>query len=99
MSSLADTANPYNNEHYHVLKSLVTTKAIILVTDIPSSSKLLLAIFSTIFDILSRPAQAVSKNIEYQMAGLLECLVEETDQLPSQAIEILLAQFLRASTK
>lgn len=70
-----------------------------LVTDIPSANSLVLALFATTFDILAQPSDTVSKNVEYQLTGLLQCLVDECQSLPSEAVDILLAQFLRADPR
>lgn len=67
--------------------------------DLPSSGSLILSLFSSCFDILASPDENLSKNIEYHMTGLLESVIDECQALPTQAIDIVLAQFLRADPR
>jgi len=67
----------------------------VLLTDVPSSNQLILRLFETCFDVLSTPGQEMSKNIEYHMTSILECMIDETQGLPTEVIEIILAQFMR----
>ncbi|KAI9710838.1 MAG: hypothetical protein M1828_002010 [Chrysothrix sp. TS-e1954] len=94
--SLADPTNPYNLQHQHVLQSLASVKSIIPVSDVPSSQTLIVRLFSTCFDTLSGPLEDLSKQVEYNMTGLLQCMIDEAPTLPTEAIDITLAQFLRA---
>ena len=38
----------------------------------------------------------MSKNIEYFMTSIVESMIDETQSLPHEVIEIVLAQFMRA---
>lgn len=82
-----------------MLHILQLSKAIILVTDISGSSALIQSLFSSCFDILSQSGDSISKNLEYDLSGLLQCIVEESDNLPLEVVEIILAQFLRADSR
>ncbi|KAI9691499.1 MAG: hypothetical protein M1822_007570 [Bathelium mastoideum] len=104
--ALADPSDPYNTQHAHVLDSLVNVKSIVLLVDInPSASnKLILEMFTSCFDVLSGSSKAssgeeIGKNVEFQMTGLLQTLLDEAETLPDQVVDIILAQFLRADPR
>ncbi|KAF2084099.1 putative sister chromatid cohesion and DNA repair protein [Saccharata proteae CBS 121410] len=102
--ALADPSNPYNSQHLFVLKSLAEVKSIVLLTDIPGSNNLTLSLFTTCFDILSGPSKAesgeeLSKNVEHHMTAVLATLVEESPSLPTDVVDVTLAQFLRADPR
>ncbi|KAF2804043.1 ARM repeat-containing protein [Mytilinidion resinicola] len=102
--ALADPSNAYNAQHLYVLKSLAEVKSIVLLTDIPSSNTLALHLFTICFDVLSGPSKAdsgeeLSKNVEHHMTALLGALVEESQGLPPEVVDVILAQFLRADPR
>lgn len=104
LPALSDPANAYNVQHTYVLQSLSHVKSIVLVTDIPNSEDLVLYLFTSFFDILSGSSRASSeeqlpKNIEYNMTAILVCLVDESPSLPQEAVDTIVAQFLRADPK
>jgi sister chromatid cohesion protein PDS5 len=99
--TLADPSNPYNSQHLYVLKSLADVKSIVLITDIPSAADLIERLFTCCFDILSGPSKAasgeeLSKNVEHNMTVVLSVLIEESQGLSSEVLDVILAQFLRA---
>ena len=58
-------------------------------------------LFEQCFDLLSGTSRAdsgesLSKNVEYRLTALLVALVDEGSALPTEVIEVILAQFLRA---
>jgi len=71
----------------------------VLLADVTSPNQLILKLFETCFDILSSPGQEMSKNIEYHMTSIVESMIDETQSLPHEVIEIVLAQFMRADPK
>ncbi|KAF2100638.1 hypothetical protein NA57DRAFT_36210 [Rhizodiscina lignyota] len=102
--SLADPSSPYNAQHLFVLKSLTEVRSIVLLTDIPSSQNLIHHLFESCFDVLSGPSKAESgeeltKNVEHHMTTLLGVLLDESQTLPTEVIDIVLAQFLRADPR
>lgn len=104
LPALADPSNPYNSQHIHVLKSLTEVRSVVVITDVPSSSNLILHLFTTCFDVLSGPSKAdsgeeLSKNIEHHMTAMLAILVDEATTLPSEVVDVVLAQFLRADPR
>ncbi|OCK82685.1 ARM repeat-containing protein [Lepidopterella palustris CBS 459.81] len=102
--ALADPSNPYNGQHIYTLKSLAEVKSIVLLSDLPGSNSLILHLFTHCFDILSGPSKAdsgeeLSKNVEHHMTALLALLVDESEALPQEVVDVILAQFLRADPR
>jgi len=102
--ALADPSNAYNSQHLYVLKSLAEIKSICLIAEIPSSSRLIQTLYTVCFDVLSGPSKTdsgeeLSKNVEHHMTSILATLVDETHSLPSEVIDTILAQFLRADPR
>lgn len=103
LPALADPANAYNTQHKYVLVSLAEVKSIILLMDIPNSDPLTLHLFVSFFDIISgstknSTGEQIAKDVEYHMTQILVTLVDEHQNLPSQVVDIIMAQFLRTST-
>ncbi|KAH8801476.1 armadillo-type protein [Xylogone sp. PMI_703] len=99
--ALSDPSNAYNTQHKYVLVSLAEVKSIVLLMDIPNSDALTLHLFTSCFDIVSGSSKAstgeqISKDVDYHMSQLLVTLVDEASSLPSQVVDIIVAQFLRA---
>lgn len=100
---LADPSNAYNTQHKYVLFSLAEVKSIVLLMDIPGSDPLTLHLFVTFFDIISGSAksstgESIAKDVEYHMNQILVVLVDEHQNLPTEVVDIIMAQFLRTST-
>ncbi|CAE6427478.1 unnamed protein product [Rhizoctonia solani] len=87
---------PYYNEYFYLLESLASIKSIVLVCDIPAADELLCTIFRNIFDLVP---MGLPKNVEMFMAEILVALIDECASIPSEVLEILLAQFLPARTR
>lgn len=62
-------------------------------SDIPDSEGITLDLFTSFFDIAKPDG---SKNVEYHMTDILVQLVDECNSLPSEVVDIIIAQFLRA---
>ncbi|KAK7713576.1 Sister chromatid cohesion protein pds5 [Botryosphaeria dothidea] len=102
--ALSDPSDPYNSQHLYVLKSLAEVKSVVLLTDLPSSNTLITALFTICFDVLSGPSKAesgeeLSKNVEHHMTAVLATLVDESQGLPGEVVDVILAQFLRADPR
>ena len=87
-----------------VLQSLSQVKSIILVTDVPHADSLITQIFTTFFDIVSGSSRSstgeqVSKHVHYHMTSVLVILVDEAQTLPQDAVDIVVAQFLRVDPR
>ena len=98
---LFDPTNPYNNEHKHVLRSFAEIKSIVLLLDVDGADTLLLTLFTTIFDGVSKAKSAsgeqVGKDVEFTMQEMLGVLIDDAASLPAQVVDIIMAQFLRAA--
>jgi len=92
-AGLKGPEEPYFNEYFHLLESLATVKSVVLVCDLPSSEadELLHEIFKDLFTIVKRD---ISKKVEMYMANILAALIDESNSLPNDALEILMAQFV-----
>ena len=104
LPALSDPSNAYNGQHMYVLQSLATVKSIVLVTDLPSSEPLLVHLFTSFFDILSGSAkhstgEQLGKNVEFNMTAILVIMVDEAPSLPTEAIDSVIAQFLRTDPR
>ncbi len=101
---MADPSSPFNGQHLYVVQSLGEVKSIVLLADIPSATNLIHKLFTACFDVLSGSSKAdvgeeLSKNVEYRMTTMLAVLVDESQSLPSEVVDVILAQFLRADPK
>lgn len=104
LPSLADPSNAYNNQHLYILNSLATVKSVVLLSDVPSSEDLIYNLFVTFFDTLSGSSKAssgeqVGKSVEFNMTGILVTMVDESEKLPMEVVDIIMAQFLRTDPR
>lgn len=103
LPALSDPSNAYNQQHKYVLLSLTEVKSILLLQDIPNSDSLILHLFTSFFDIISGSSKAstgeqIAKDVEYNMTQMLVTMVDESEVLPTAVVDVIVAQFLRAST-
>ena len=104
LPALSDPSNAYNQQHLYVLTSLSQVKSIVLLTDIPSSEPLMLHLFTSFFDILagstkSPTGEQLGKNVEFHMTSILVTMVDESATLPSEVVDVIVAQFLRTDPR
>ena len=104
LPALSDPSHPYNTQHAYVLQSLAQVKSIVLVTDVPHADNLIMQIFTTFFDIVSGSSKSstgeqISKAVHLNMTAILVVLVDEAQSLPQDAIDIIVAQFLRVDPR
>ncbi|KAG9245402.1 armadillo-type protein [Calycina marina] len=102
LPALSDPSNAYNPQHKYVLVSLAEVKSIVLIQDLPNADALLAHLFTSLFDIISGSSKSstgeeIAKDVQYNMTQILVTLVDEAASLPSQAVDVIVAQFLRAS--
>ena len=100
MPALSDPSNAYNQQHLYVLNSLARVKSVVLLTDIPDSEKLTVNLFTICFDILASASSSPSgeqmgKNVEYDMTEMMATVIDESTSIPPEAIDVIVAQFLR----
>lgn len=104
LPALSDPSNAYNQQHLYVLTSLSQVKSIVLLTDIPSSEPLIIHLFTSFFDILAgstktSTGEQLGKNVEFHMTSILVTMVDESAALPSEIIDVTVAQFLRTDPR
>ncbi|KAH9941134.1 armadillo-type protein [Epithele typhae] len=90
----ADSA--YYNEYFHLLESLSTVKSVVLVCDLPNGDELMVDIFRDFFGLVRRD---LAKKIELFMADILIALIDECSALPSEVLEVIMAQFTDKNAK
>lgn len=81
---------PYYNEYFHLLESLSTVKSVVLVCDLPNSDELMVDIFRSSFNLVRLD---MAKKVEMFLADILVALIDESQTLPSELLETILAQF------
>ncbi|KAH9990948.1 armadillo-type protein [Russula compacta] len=90
-TGLRGSESPYYNEYFHLLESLSTVKSVVLVCDLPNAEELMVDIFRDFFALVRHD---LSKKIELHMADVLVALIDEATSLPSELMDIIMAQFL-----
>ncbi|KAI0634818.1 armadillo-type protein [Trametes polyzona] len=88
--------SPYYNEYFHLLESLSTVKSVVLVCDLPNGDDLMVDIFRDFFGLVRRD---LAKKIELFLADILIALIDECQSLPSEVLEIIMAQFMDKHAK
>ena len=83
-----------------MLESLAQVKSIVLINDVPHADDLITEIFSAFFDIVSGTSKAstgeqITKAVHLHMTSILVVLVDEAQIIPQDAVDIMVAQFLR----
>ena len=104
LPALSDPSNAYNSQHMYVLQSLAQVKSIILVTDLHNPEYLIQNMFVSFFDVVSGASkssggESVSKTVVFNMTTILVVVVDETDTLPQEAVDTIVAQFLRVDPR
>ncbi|EME45123.1 hypothetical protein DOTSEDRAFT_70986 [Dothistroma septosporum NZE10] len=99
--ALANPLDAYNTQHLKIVESLNSVKSIVLLVDLPGYDQLMLNLFTNCFDVLAgtikgSTGEQLSKNVEFNLTGMLVTLIDEVAVLPSGVLEVMLAQFLRA---
>ncbi|KUJ19587.1 uncharacterized protein LY89DRAFT_581626 [Mollisia scopiformis] len=102
LPALSDPSHAYNTQHKYVLVSLSEVKSIVLLGDISSSESLILHLFSSFFDMISGSSKSstgeqISKDVEYHMTQMLVTLVDESQSVPPEVVDVIMAQFIRAT--
>ena len=104
LPALSDPSNAYNQQHLYVLTSLSQYESIVLLTDIPSSEPLMIHLFTLFFDTLAgstknATGEQLGKNVESHMTAILKTMVNESVALPSEVVDVVVAQFLRTDPR
>nr|WJN24945.1 cohesin maintenance factor [Sporisorium sorghi] len=84
------------SEYFSLLENLSNVKSVVLVCDLANADELMTEYFKGFLD-LARPD--MSKNVEICMADVLVQLIDECVTLPSEVLELLLANFTPKAIK
>ncbi|KAI0305166.1 hypothetical protein B0F90DRAFT_1808987 [Multifurca ochricompacta] len=90
-TGLRGSDSPYYNEYFHLLESLSTVKSVVLICDLPNAEELMVDIFRDFFALVRHD---LSKKIELYMVDVLVALIDEATSLPSELMDVIMAQFL-----
>jgi sister-chromatid-cohesion protein PDS5 len=90
MSGLKGADAPYYQLYHDLLASLSRTKSAVLVCDLPNADDLLVEIFKDFFTLAGL---VLPPPIEAYMADIMSALLDECQVVPSEVVEILVAQF------
>lgn len=101
--AVGDPSHTYNAQNLAIVQSLAKVKSIALITDLPGEN-LVVSLFTNCFDVMAdnvpgREKELLSKNVEFSFTSILTVVIDEMDSLPSQVVDIILAQFLRADPR
>ena len=70
-------------------------KSVVLICDLPQAEELMTQVFRDIFGLVR---QDLAKNVEMFMSDILVALIDECQVLPTEVLEIILAQFMDKNT-
>ncbi|KIK28244.1 hypothetical protein PISMIDRAFT_673926 [Pisolithus microcarpus 441] len=90
-AGLKSTESTYYNEYFHLLESLSVVKSVVLVCDLPNAEELMIEVFRDFFALVRRD---LAKKIELFIADILIALIDECQSLPSEVLEVIMAQFM-----
>ncbi|KAL0574121.1 Sister chromatid cohesion protein pds5 [Marasmius crinis-equi] len=88
--------SPYYSEYFHLLESLSTVKSVVLVCDLPNAEELMTDIVKQFFALVRNN---FAKKIEIFMAEILVAIIDEAQSVPSDALDLILAQFMDKNAK
>ncbi|KAF8999085.1 armadillo-type protein [Cyathus striatus] len=90
-TGLKGTDSSYYDQYFHLLESLSTVKSVVLVCDLPNAEELMAEVFRDFFTMVKRD---LAKKIEIFMVDILVALIEESQSVPSEVLETIMAQFM-----
>ncbi|KZS86994.1 hypothetical protein SISNIDRAFT_420245 [Sistotremastrum niveocremeum HHB9708] len=88
--------SPYIYQYYHLLESLSTVKSVVLVCDLEHADKLMAEVFRDFFAMVK--AGELARKVETYMSDILIALIDESQSLPSEVLESIMAQFLEKAS-
>lgn len=95
-AGLSKPNGPQYPEYFYLLDSLSSVKSVVLICDLANADELMTDYFKGFLD-LARPD--MSKNVEICMADVLVQLIDECVTLPSEVLDLLLANFTTKAVK
>ncbi|KAI9137158.1 armadillo-type protein [Paraphysoderma sedebokerense] len=90
LANLSQIEGTYFQLYFYLLENLSTVKSVVLVADLPNADDLMTDFFRIFFDSIHADH---SKNVYLCILDILQQLIEESNFLPQEVIEILLSQF------
>ncbi|KAJ7599219.1 armadillo-type protein [Mycena floridula] len=90
-NGLKGSDSSYYSQYFYLLESLSTVKSVVLVCDLPNADEVLRDIFRDFFKLIHRD---LPRKMETFMGDILAALIDEAQSLPSQVLNILMAQFM-----
>ncbi|TKY89877.1 hypothetical protein EX895_001174 [Sporisorium graminicola] len=95
-AGLSKPNGPQFPEYFYLLENLSNVKSVVLICDLANADELMTEYFKGFLD-LARPD--MSKNVEICMADVLVQLIDECVTLPSEVLDLLLANFTPKAIK
>ncbi|KAI6158061.1 armadillo-type protein [Pisolithus tinctorius] len=95
-AGLKSTESTYYNEYFRLLESLSVVKSVVLVCDLPNAEELMIEVFRDFFALVRRD---LAKKIELFIADILIALIDECQSLPTEVLEVIMAQFMDKNTR
>ncbi|SNX85250.1 related to PDS5 - precocious dissociation of sister chromatids [Melanopsichium pennsylvanicum] len=95
-AGLSKPNGPQHAEYFYLLESLSNVKSVVLVCDLANVDDMMTDYFKGFLDLV-RPD--MSKNVEICMADVLVQLIDECVTLPSDVLDLLLANFTAKGIK
>ncbi|CAB4432910.1 unnamed protein product [Rhizophagus irregularis] len=92
LQNIANKDGPYFDLYFHLLENLARVKIVLLILDLQNYEELLTELFRDFFDIIRSD---MSNIVQSHMIDILEQLINESNGLPQDVIDIILAQFLK----
>ncbi|KAL0069681.1 Sister chromatid cohesion protein pds5 [Marasmius tenuissimus] len=96
VAGMKSQESPYYSEYFHLLESLSTVKSVVLVCDLPNAEELMIDIFKQFFALVRNN---FAKKIEIFMAEILVAIIDEAQTIPSDILDLILAQFMDKNAK
>ncbi|ODV83565.1 hypothetical protein CANARDRAFT_202839 [[Candida] arabinofermentans NRRL YB-2248] len=87
--------DPYHHQHIYLLKRLVETRSIVLITDLPNSQQLIESIFDISYTLIS--STDLNSQIEPLFVDVLTEVISESSSIPNKTLKLILNKFLNNS--
>ncbi|KAM0482886.1 hypothetical protein ACHAP7_003987 [Fusarium lateritium] len=103
LPALHNPTNPYDSQHKYVLTSLTEVKSILLIDEVSDAPDLLLRLFKSTFDDISKSGskaaseEQVAKDVELHLTEMLMQLIDESTSVSASVVDTVISQFLRAA--
>ncbi|MCO5606325.1 hypothetical protein L7F22_060512 [Adiantum nelumboides] len=95
-ATLTKPGSPNYSDLFYLLESLSNVKSVVLICDLSNADEMMVDFFKGFLDLI-RPG--MTKNVEICMADVLVQLIDECVTIPSDVLDILLANFTNKAAK